>query len=299
MTSLRHEHEVPGVSVTTRTVTTPDGARLHVVDHTPSGRHEDLPTVVLAHGWNLDRTTWDRVVRELQARHAVRVVTYDQPGHGRSSLGRERRPTVRGLGEALHQVLADVAPHGRVVLGGHSMGGMTLMAYAGAHPDELHARTAGVLLVATTPELASLRRPVRGEGVLMGLQAALPPGAPSLRMRRTMIRSTLFGATATDADVDEVARIVNGTRARTTGRYFKALLGHDEIANLRVLVGIPTVVMAGGRDRLTPAKWSRRYHERIPGAHLDVVEDAGHMLTYEATGRVVDHLEALLLGQVA
>ena len=64
-----------------------------------------------------------------------------------------------------------------------------------------------------------------------------------------------------------------------------------------VRAGIPTVVLAGERDRLTPARWSRMYHERIPGAALDVVPRAGHMLAYEATDRVVEHLEDLLLGR--
>lgn len=296
MQHLHHEDVAPGATVTTRTVTTEDGARVHVVDHSPADHNEGLPTVVLAHGWGLDHSTWDRVVRGIQARHAVRVVTYDQPGHGRSTLGRGRRPSVRDLGATLRQVVAEVVPAGRLVLGGHSMGGMTVMAYAGAYPGELHRRTTGALLVATTPELASLRRPIPGEGMLMGLQAALPFAVPSVPMTPRMVRANVFGRSAHRADVAEVTRILNRTRARTTGRYFSALMGHDEIASLDMLVGIPTVVMAGERDRLTPAKWSRRYHERLPGAVLDVVEGAGHMLTYEATDRVVDHLEGLLIG---
>lgn len=283
--------------VVTREVVSPDGARVHVLDHRTTG-DGDLPTLVLAHGWTLDQSSWARVVSALQQRHLVRVVTYDQPGHGLSTLGRGRRATVRDLGETLRAVIGEVVPDGPLVLGGHSMGGMTVMAYAGAHPDELHERARGVLLMATTPELASLRRPIRGEGVVMGLQAVLPSGVPSLPMSRDMVRRATFGADEPDPrDLAHVMSMGRATSARATGRYFSALQGHDELGSLRVFDGIPTVVLAGERDRLTPARWSRMYHERIPGAALDVVPRAGHMLAYEATDRVVEHLEDLLLGR--
>ena len=292
---LRHEPHPEGSLVTTRTIEAPDGSRLHVVDHTPdAGADEGLPTVVLAHGWTMDHSTWDKVVLALQQRVPVRVVTYDQPGHGRSTLGDEAA-TVRGLADTLDVVIREMCPTGPLVLGGHSMGGMTLMAYAGAHPVSLRERAKGVLLVATTPELASLRKRIRGEGVVMGIQSLLPFAAPALPMPERMVRG-IFGADASQADVAEARRIINGTRARTTGQYFKALLGHDEIASLANFAGIPTVVMAGSRDPLTPARWSRMYHERIPGAELDVIDGAGHMLMWEATDRVVDHLHRLVTG---
>lgn len=292
---LRHEPHPEGTLVTTRTIEAHDGERLHVVDHTPdTGADPGLPTVVLAHGWTMDHSTWDRVIAALQQRVPVRVISYDQPGHGRSSMS-NRRATVRGLAETLSTVIAELVPDGPIVLGGHSMGGMTVMAYAGVHPAALHDRTKGVLLVATTPELASLRKKIRGEGVLMGIQSRLPFGAPALPMPERMVRP-VFGRGAPLADIDEARRIINSTSARATGQYFKALLGHDELASLSNLVGIPTIVMAGERDPLTPARWSRMYHERIRGAELDVVEDAGHMLMWEATDRVAGHLHRLVTG---
>ena len=76
------------------------------------------------------------VVELLRSRYGVRVVAFDQPGHGLSAA-ESRTPTVHELGEVLHRVLTAVAPTGPLVLAGHSMGGMTIMAWAADHADEL------------------------------------------------------------------------------------------------------------------------------------------------------------------
>ncbi len=142
-----------------------------------------MPTHALAHGWTLDQSSWARVVSALQRRHAVRVVTYDQPGHGLSTLGRGRRATVRDLGETLRAVLAEVVPDGPLVLGGHSMGGMTVMAYAGRTRRAARARPR-VLLMATTPSWPPAP-PDPGRRGGHGSAVRPPLGGPSCRCLAT------------------------------------------------------------------------------------------------------------------
>ena len=95
-----------------------------VLEHDPS-----LPTVVMAHGWTLTHAAWRPVLEELLTHRAVRVVTYDQRGHGDSTMGRPPKATVRLLGDDLAEVIAATVPgDSPLVLVGHSMGGMTIMA---------------------------------------------------------------------------------------------------------------------------------------------------------------------------
>lgn len=281
------------------TVLADDGARLAAwVHEAPASTTADV-TVVLAHGWTLDHRSWQRVVPLLQQRVPVRVVTYDQRGHGASGLrGPGRRaaaPSIRGLGDDLGRVIEAAAPAGPVVLGGHSMGGMTIMAYAGRHPDAVRSQVRGVALVSTSAgDLHGLGR--RGEAALMRAIARVP----GLRAGRAITadgqRRLLFGAGASTDDVDLTRDMVASTRLATIGRFYAALGRHDEAEALAVLAGVPTRVLVGGRDRLTPVSHARRLAELVPHAELGVLPDAGHMLAFEAPQLVADHLAALVEG---
>ena len=98
--------------------------RLNVVT---SGDVSSDVTAVLLHGWTMDLTTWDRVAGALPGR----VVRYDVRGHGRSAGG---TGTISELADDLAAVLEEHVPSGRIVLAGHSLGGMTIMALAESRP---------------------------------------------------------------------------------------------------------------------------------------------------------------------
>ncbi|UOY02973.1 alpha/beta fold hydrolase [Blastococcus sp. PRF04-17] len=135
-------------------VRTPDGAQLHAV---VDGRDDAPVTLVLAHGWTLAQATWDDVAELLAPRVAdgeLRLIRYDQRGHGRSTWGSPTHPdtsiTIDLLGEDLGTLLDQLVPDGPVVLGGHSMGGMTIMCLSAARPELFGDRVRGVVLVATS-----------------------------------------------------------------------------------------------------------------------------------------------------
>jgi pimeloyl-ACP methyl ester carboxylesterase len=282
------------------TVLADDGARLAAWVHEPPVPAASDLTVVLAHGWTLDHRSWSRVVGLLQQQVPVRVVTYDQRGHGSSALrGRRRRPgsapSVRALGDDLAAVIAAVAPTGPLVLGGHSMGGMTVMAYAGTHPGDVRARVRGVALVSTSAgDLRGLGR--RGEARLMRTIARVPGLRAGRAITHEGQRRLLFGVHATSADVAATRDMVAATRLSTIGRYYQALSRHDEAEALAVLADVPTHVLVGERDRLTPVSHARRLAQLLPHAQLEVLPDAGHMLGFEAPQVVADHLTELVDG---
>jgi pimeloyl-ACP methyl ester carboxylesterase len=283
----------------TFTVVTSDGVLLRVQEYAArpavEGAAPDhsgaVPTVVLAHGWTLTRASWIPVVERLVAA-GVRVVVYDQRGHGESSF-LPGQPTVRMLGDDLAAVLDVVAPRGRVVLGGHSMGGMTVMAYAGLHPEDFRSRVAGTVLVATSAgELETRLHALEARAMAL---AARMPRIPAGRFVTTRgQRRLLFGADADPSQVQLTRDMVASTPLPTMGRFYGALGEHDESAALPQLDGIPTVVLVGDHDKLTPPRHGHRLASLIPHAELRILPGRGHMLMYEATEDVVDAFHSVL-----
>src|SRR5690349_2234195 len=132
-------------------VSLPDGVRLHVEEY---GDPSSPLTVVLLHGWTLDARLWRHQIQDLPVNLGapVRIIAFDLRGHGHSTACPPHTTTLAQLADDLHAVLQDRVPDGRVVLVGHSMGGMTIMEYAHRHSAEFTDRVAGVVLMCTTAE---------------------------------------------------------------------------------------------------------------------------------------------------
>ncbi|WP_068399701.1 alpha/beta fold hydrolase [Kribbia dieselivorans] len=281
------------------TILGPDGARIAATewvagDDLAEPFDPDLPTVVLAHGWTLSQRTWHLVVEGLLSQRRARVVTYDQPGHGGSSFG--RGPVeVRDLGNTMAAVIEIAAPEGPLILGGHSMGGMTVMAFAGRHPDVMAQRVGGALLVSTTPTLYGVALPPAATWALNAL-GSLPERLRGPHVGQYFTAISNFGPDPDPAHVAEVAEIISGTSPRATGRYWGALTRYDERDSLRSLAQVPVRVLVGEIDLLTPAVWSRRWVADVPSAQLEVVPGCGHMLTYQGAAQIIDALVSLVDG---
>ena len=100
------------------------------------------------HGYTLSMASWTFQRRTLAAELATanghrpdaRLVFYDQRGHGASGRGHSENSTIEQLARDLAAVLESRVPRGPVVLVGHSMGGMTIMALAAAAPGAVRLR---------------------------------------------------------------------------------------------------------------------------------------------------------------
>src|SRR5690349_13323024 len=128
-----------------RTVRTDARVDLHVeVDENPD---TDL-TVVMAHGFTARLAEWE--LQRIALRPRARLVLFDQRGHGRSGWTTLTKATIDRTGRDLGQVLDATTPEGPVVLAGHSMGGMSVMALARQRPELFGSRVVGVFLLATS-----------------------------------------------------------------------------------------------------------------------------------------------------
>jgi len=248
----------------------PDGAVLDGVVVGPAG----APLVVLSHCWTGSRAVWEPVAARLVAA-GRQVVLYDQRGHGASTLGAGDL-TVDVLGDDLAAVLEAVDARD-AVLAGHSMGGMTLQALAVGHPDVVAERVRGMVLAGTaafnvaTGIVAAPVRLVTGSRQVDRLMAgrlgpALSRGSVGRRPRQAHLVAARDGWLSLPADVRR--------------QFLTGMQAMDYRPGLAA-VAVPTTVVVGSRDLLTPPRLGRALAAAIPGARLVEVPGAGHMLPFE------------------
>ncbi|MDQ1663690.1 MAG: hypothetical protein QOJ68_3670 [Blastococcus sp.] len=291
-----------------RTVVTDDGVPLHVeVEDGPAG---GAPlTVLFSHGFTARLVEWE--LQRDAVRSRARAVLWDQRGHGRSGWTKLTKATIDRTGRDLGQVLDATTPSGPVVLAGHSMGGMSILALARQRPELFGDRVVGVFLLATsagglveTGILGRLIKIVRWTGLLPLYLRGLQWVAPVLeRFRhrgsaigRRVTKRLLFGRDDADPQlVHLVQNLLEETPFPVTMAFYATFLDHDESAALEVLRRVPVTVVAATHDRLTPVGHGRRIAEVIGGsAELVVVPGAGHSVNLTNSQVVDDALVALL-----
>jgi len=261
---------------------------------------ESAPTVVLVPGWTETLQIYRLVTRGLLER-GFRVVSFDLRGQGQSGEPADGDQAIERYGEDVEAVLA-TASHGRddVILAGHSMGGMSIMAWAAAF--EASTRVRAVALINTgavglvdASTLLPGRIPAgarRGIGAKFVLGAAPPPPF-STPVSRALLRYAAFGPTATDAQVDFFERM--GWECPAAVR----IAAGTTLATLDVTAGlgrleVPTLVLTGAQDRLTPPALSEQMAELLPApAELTILPQTGHMSPLERPAELVEALVRL------
>jgi pimeloyl-ACP methyl ester carboxylesterase len=283
------------------TIETADGTDIYVEIVEPS-RGTTRPTVVFVHGFCLDMGTFYFQRTILAQRNEFRMVFYDQPGHGRSGRLETGEYELTALGRTLRAVIDRVAPDGPLVLVGHSMGGMTILAFAELYPEMFGDRVVGTVLMATSGG--------RLEETTLGLPALVARvGGPLLpllnnatRLTGSMIdraRTALtdlawlltrrygFGDPRPSPALVSFVEMMNSrTSVDTVARYLRTLYTHSRYPALDALKGTPTLVIVGDMDMITPVHHSEEIVRRLPDARYVKVPDSGHVVMLEHANEV-------------
>jgi pimeloyl-ACP methyl ester carboxylesterase len=265
---VRHHH-----------LTTDDGGTIHVVE-AGSG-----PAVVLLHGVTLQWWVWRPMFHLLRDDH--RVLAWDMRGHGDSRSG-SRGVTLGAVADDLSTVLARLDVHDAVVVG-HSMGGMALARFCTDHHRMLHNRCRGLVFLATSAAPVALGAVAGGAAGLVELvQRLATAGMESPRWRyawpdsnvSALIVRLAFGRRASGAAVDQVRTMLSDVDPRTTAEAGRAIAEHDVRDDLSH-VDLPSIVVVGTADLLTPPAHARGVAAAIPGAELRVLDSVGHQVMQE------------------
>jgi len=290
-----------------RRVVADDGVPLHVEEVGPE--RADL-TVVFCHGYTQQLAVWHYQRLALAEEGVGKLVFWDQRSHGRSGRSSAEHATIDQLGRDLKAVVDACAPTGSVVLVGHSMGGMTVMALADQFPGLFGDRVVGVALLSTsTGKLAS---------VTFGLPAAmqhvtarvLPRLTKGMRGRPQLFeggrrlgtdlafvatKRAAFGAGEVSPSLVEfVEKMTADTPVDVIAEFYDTFMAHDKLRALDDLRRVETLVLVGSKDVITPVSHSRTMAAALPEAQLVVVEGAGHMVQLEKAALVTLHLRALV-----
>lgn len=211
------------------------------------------------------------------------------------------------LASDLRSVIDTAAPTGPVVLVGHSMGGMAIFTLAAQDPDLFAERIAGVGLVCTgatylrPSELSKLL--IAGGNPLVRVLKEVGSRYPAIFERgRSSNRDAVWMLTrslgfsrkdVSGALVDYLDEMVSATPVEVIAEFLPTLFAHDQTAAVPALAGIPTVIVAGDQDRMTPLDRSERIAEVLLDAEMVVAEGSGHMTMMEdpeLTNEALRHL---------
>ncbi|MEW1614393.1 MULTISPECIES: alpha/beta hydrolase [unclassified Streptomyces] len=278
------------------------------------GRKAPAPvTVVFSHGYCLGQDSWH--FQRAALRGLVRAVYWDQRSHGRSERGRAQADGVPvgidQLGRDLKAVIDAAAPEGRIVLVGHSMGGMTMMALADRCPALIRDRVAAVAFVGTSSgKLGEVNfgLPVAGVNavrrVLPGVLRALGSQAELVEKGRRatadlfagLIKRYSFSSRDVDPAVARFAeRLIESTPIDVVAEFYPAFTEHDKSGALPAFRDVPVLILAGEKDLVTPSSHSEAIADVLPEAELILVPDAGHLVMLEHPETVTDRLADLLV----
>jgi pimeloyl-ACP methyl ester carboxylesterase len=284
-------------------VITPDGVVLHT--EVDEGDADDV-TLVFVHGYALNLDCWH--FQRLHFREQLRQVFYDQRSHGRSSRSEAELCTIPQLADDLYQVLQEVVGSGPVILIGHSMGGMAIMRLAQSHPELFGTRVLGVALFCTAAGDMTDYSPIHGIPGRTFSRIAEPVMAALNRIpelvskgRRAgsdlgyvVTRRLAFGSDVPPSYVDFVSEMLAETPLEVVADYYPAFGELDEYRALEVLSTVPTLVVGGENDMITPIERTARIIDLLPKAEAIQVENCGHLGMIEKHEIFNDALDRLL-----
>ncbi len=282
-----------------RTVTTSDGARLAVRDYGRADTAEH--TIVLLHGLCLTKSSWALQIRELLRRWggSLRIISYDHRGHGGSTDAEMPTYRIDRLAADLAEVLTALRVSGPLTLAGHSMGGMTALAYLGRPACDRPVEPQGLVLIAT----AAGRLAQRGLGRLLATPATgvlfdvvgRIPGRAADRAIEGLTRPVRDGVVRHSGHgiADATASAIHTISLTTAAGFLPSLKRYDQYRTLKSIAA-KTIVISGGADMTTPVTHAQDLAASIPGAvHLHRPA-AGHMILQEEAQFVTNAIVSVL-----
>lgn len=303
---LRHRRSVTGdpqwallcspLSGEPVTVLSADGTELHVEVFGPV----QAPTFVLIPGWTEELQIFDLVTRGLLGR-GFRVVSFDPRGQGSSGGGRGLDQSIERYAEDVAAVLsATCAGREDVIVAGHSMGGMALVAWAASVDVSDHVQAVALISTGVSglvDDLGLLPPSIPLEArrqILTPLLAGDQPMiAYSTPLSRALNRYVMFGPDATAAHVAFVEPMIWRMHGKLRAAAAVTMRELDLSAALG-RINVPALVVVGDSDRLTPPVHARRMVSALPQvAEYVQLARTGHMTPVERPEELVSSFVGL------
>lgn len=265
-----------------RRIDTHDGGSLYTISR------GDGPPMLLSHGLTLSTRIWTPQFDALPDA-GLRVIGFDHRGHGTSLAGTSGH-SIDNLADDIRTIVEALDLHDALLVG-HSMGGIGVQAFAIRHPELAAARVRGLVLLSTLAKthLSGSRKLRCAVEQLSDKAYALPDLMAKPNLGLVLARFG-HGRHPQLSHVELNRQLIVDCDRETRRIATRALFGLDLTAGLPN-IRIPTLVVCGTADLITPAPESRRIADLIPGARLELFKGGGHMLMLEQA----DELNRLLI----
>ena len=238
--------------------------------------------LVLLHGFPLDARVWEAQLSGLSDRFHVLAV--DLPGFGQSKS--DKPFSIESQADAVHAMLEKLGllP---VVLGGLSMGGYVSLAYAKKYPTDLK----GLVLVDTKAEADT---PQAREGRDKMVELVRQKGSPAVA-EQMMPKMIAAGAEASKPELAKRLRgIMDACPPKTIEHALLAMRDRPDFSWHLASIPVPTLIVVGEADAITPPAMAESMKREIPRATLSVIRGAGHMSPMEQPDQVNEAMRKFL-----
>ncbi len=217
--------------------------------------------IVFIHGSGDSARIWRLQLEDLSRNQ--RVFAIDLPGHGERMDTLPEEVTVQDYAKVAHQIIQQELHLDHPVIAGHSLGGAIALAMALAYQSEL----GGLILIGTGARLR-----------------VLPAILEATRTSPHEARLQLAEMAVAQSNIATVPQAVLSEQAEP-GPYIL----HRDLAACNVFdcmqrlheIHLPTLIICGSEDRLTPVKYSQYLHDHLPGSTLRIISNAGHYVMRE------------------
>lgn len=233
----------------------------------------ESPPIVLIHGFPFSSKMWKGQTQMLQdIKKNLRIITYDLRGHGQSDIG-DGQYTIELFVDDLIALL-DYLKISRTILCGFSMGGYIALRAIERNPDRFDALVLCDTMSAADSNEAKIRRAnsiklVKKEGVGRFAEGFL---------------KAVFAPQTFDTEpgiIDETRRIVLSNSSLGVCGALLAMAGRTDTTDAISKISVPTLILVGEQDAVTPPSAAKSMNAKIPNSNLHLIENAGHMSNLE------------------
>lgn len=242
-----------------------NGSKLYYVDVGPPSR----PTVVLIHGFPFSSEMWGSQIEALK--RSYRLIAFDLRGQGRSAAGDGQFPLEFLVDDLV--ALLDKLRVERAIFCGLSMGGYVSLRAIERNTD----RVSGLILCDTKSEADT------NEGKLARaatIKAINKDGVKNFARR--FLKDAFSSASLSDSRlVSAATKIISKNKPLGLRGTLLALAGRTDTTSFLPKIKVPTLILVGEADRITPPDFSQRMHSSIQDSELHLVANAGHLSNME------------------
>jgi len=218
---------------------------------------DEAPVIIFIHGAGGSSATWFMQLRGLSK--DFHIVVLELNGHGKSPDRAEEDTTESYLAD-INEI---VAQYEKPVLAGHSMGGALSQLFALKHPD----RISGIILIGTGAKLRVA--PLIFDMLENNFEGYVEASG-----------SYMFYEETSPELIEASKEVIRRCKPNIISRDFAACDAFNIMERVSD-ISLPTLILVGKQDLMTPMKYSQYLHEKLPNSTFHIIEKAGHSVMLE------------------